>query len=57
MNFLKWLADRAKEPTTYAGLSALGIVFGLPPGTVDVAVQVASAVCAVVAVVTTEGGK
>ncbi len=37
---MKSIIDRLKEPSTWAGLSALGIVFGLPPGTIDLVVQV-----------------
>lgn len=26
---------RLREPSTWAGISALGLIFGLPPGTID----------------------
>ena len=52
----KWLLDRLKEPSTQAGLSALGLIFGLPPGTVDIAYQVASAALAIAAIVRKEKG-
>ena len=35
-NFLHYLASRLREPSTLAGLSVLGVMFGLPPGTVDI---------------------
>lgn len=30
---------RLREPSTMAGLSMLAVLFGVPPGTVDVVVQ------------------
>lgn len=50
MKALRYLLSRMREPSTLAGLSALGLLFGLPPGTVDLAVQVAVTVAAVGAV-------
>lgn len=50
MNALRYLLSRLREPSTLAGLSALGMIFGLPAGTVDLAVQVAVTVAAVGAV-------
>ncbi|MES2688066.1 MAG: hypothetical protein V4706_14685 [Pseudomonadota bacterium] len=35
-NFLQYLASRLREPSTLAGLSVLGVLVGLPPGTVDI---------------------
>jgi hypothetical protein len=29
MNFVHWLLSRLKEPSTYAGFSALALAFGL----------------------------
>lgn len=34
-NFLVYLARRLREPSTLAGLSVLGMLVGLPPGTVE----------------------
>lgn len=48
------LAARLREPSTWAGISALGLIFGLPPGTVEVAGQVIGAVAAVGAIVLAE---
>ena len=31
---------RIREPSTWAAISALGVVFGLPPGTLDLLAQV-----------------
>ena len=48
---MKWLVDRLKEPSTLAGLSALGMLFGLPPGTIDAVGQVVAGGLAVAAIV------
>ena len=32
---MKSIIKRMREPSTWAGISALGLVFGLPPGTVE----------------------
>lgn len=37
---MRAILARLREPSTWAGLSALGLVFGLPPGTMDLIVQV-----------------
>lgn len=34
-NVLAFIAARMREPSTLAGLSVIGVLFGLPPGTVD----------------------
>jgi hypothetical protein len=47
---MKYLLNRLKEPTTWAGVSALGLLFGIPPGTVEVVVQAVVAVSAAAAV-------
>lgn len=36
----KLILQRLREPSTWAGLSVLGIVFGLPPGTIELVGQV-----------------
>ena len=51
MNVLRYIAARLKEPSTLAGLSALGLLFGLPPGTVDLAAQIIGGVAGLAAVV------
>ncbi len=45
---------RFKEPSSWAGISALAIVFGVPPGTADLAVQAFAAITALLAVVVPE---
>lgn len=37
---MKFIINRLKEPSTWAGLSALGVLFGVPPGTLDLIAQV-----------------
>lgn len=51
------IINRLKEPSTWAGLSALGVIFGMPPGTVDLAVQVLGGVAGLAAVFLREKGQ
>ena len=51
MNFLK----RLKEPSTMAGLSALAMIFGVPPGTLELTTQVVTGVLAAGAIFLPEG--
>lgn len=37
---MKKIIKRLREPSTWAGISALGLVFGLPPGTVELFGQI-----------------
>lgn len=37
---MKNIIKRLREPSTWAGISALGLVFGLPPGTVELFGQI-----------------
>lgn len=53
---LKKMLQRFREPSTWAGLSALAVVFGVPPGTADVIVQAVAAVAAAAAVLLPERG-
>lgn len=50
MNFLKWVVSRLKEPSTMAGISCVGVVLGLPPGTLDIAAQIVIGAAGVAAV-------
>ena len=36
---MKAIIKRLREPSTWAGLSVLGVVFGLPPGTLELVGQ------------------
>jgi ribose/xylose/arabinose/galactoside ABC-type transport system permease subunit len=51
---VKKLIKRLREPSTYAGLSAFAVLFGIPPGTIDVLVQAVVAVSAAAAVLLPE---
>lgn len=51
---LRTIFRRLREPSTLAGLGVLGVLFGLPPGTVEVITQAVSAVLAVGAIVIPE---
>lgn len=46
INFMK----RLREPSTWAGIAALGLIFGLPPGTVEAAGQIIGGVAALGAI-------
>jgi hypothetical protein len=53
---MTWLIARLKEPSTLAGLSALGMLFGLPPGTMDAVGQIVTGGMAIAAMVIKEKG-
>ncbi len=48
------LLQRLREPSTMAGLSALALLFGLPPGTFDAIAQIVSGAAALAAIVLPE---
>ena len=54
MSALKWILDRAKEPSTYAGLA--GLALGLSDTEWSAIATAAAAVCGAVAVVIAERG-
>jgi len=56
MTILTWILDRAKEPSTYAGLSALAIALGLSDTEWAAIGSAAAAVFGAVAVVIAERG-
>lgn len=47
--------QRLREPSTMAGLSALALLFGAPPGAVDLVFQVMGGLAGLAAVVLPEG--
>lgn len=47
---MKIILARLREPSTWAGLSAVGLLFGLPPGTVDAVGQIVGGVAALAAI-------
>lgn len=46
--------NRLREPSTWAGISVLGLVFGLPEGTIQAVGQVVGGVAALGAIYLTE---
>jgi hypothetical protein len=56
MSILNWILDRAKEPSTYAGLSGLALALGLTDAEWSAIGTAAAAVFAAVAVVVAERG-
>lgn len=48
------IIQRIKEPSTWAGIAALGVLFGLPPGTVEAVSQIIGGVAALAAIVLPE---
>lgn len=53
MKFMNIL-NRFREPSTWAGISALGLIFGLPPGTIELVGQVIGGVAGIAAIVMPE---
>jgi hypothetical protein len=49
---MKWLSiiNRLREPSTWAGISALGLIIGLPPGTIDAVGAIVGGVAALGAI-------
>lgn len=56
MNKLTAIANRFKEPSTYAGLAALASVFGAPAGLLDSVGQLVVGLVGLLAVVLPERG-
>lgn len=48
------LLQRMREPSTWAGLSALGLLFGLPEGTLSAVGQILGGVAALGAIILPE---
>lgn len=55
MKLLK-LINRIKEPSTWAGITAIGLLFGLPPGTLDAVGMLVGGVGAVASILLPEAG-
>lgn len=51
---VKNILKRLREPSTWAGISALGLLFGLPPGTVDLIGQIIGGVAGLAAIAMAE---
>lgn len=50
------VVGRLREPSTWAGLSAMALIFGLPPGTIDAVGQIVGGLAALGAIVLKERG-
>lgn len=48
------IIQRLREPSTWAGLSALAVLFGLPPGTVEAVGQIVGGAAAIAAIILAE---
>lgn len=51
------ILKRLREPSTWAGIAALGLIFGLPPGTVEAAGQIIGGAAALGAIFLPESHK
>ena len=51
------LMQRLREPSTWAGIAALGLIFGLPPGTVELVGQIVGSVAGIAAIILPEGAE
>jgi len=56
MSILQWVLVRAKEPSTYAGLSGLALALGLSEAEWNAIGTAAAAVFAAIAVIAAERG-
>jgi hypothetical protein len=51
------LIQRLREPSTWAGIAALGLIFGLPHGTIEAVGQIIGGAAALGAIFLPEGNK
>ena len=51
------LIQRLREPSTWAGIAALGLLIGLPAGTIEAVGQIVGGVAALGAIFLPEGEK
>ena len=54
MNFVSWLVNRLKEPSTYAGFSGIALAFGLSDTEWSVVSTAVAGVAGVIAMLLTE---
>jgi hypothetical protein len=52
-----YIIKRLREPSTWAAISAMGVIFGLPLGTIDALGMILSGVAGIAAVVLPERTK
>lgn len=53
MNALN-IIKRLREPSTWAGVAALGLIFGLPPGTIELVGQIVGGMAGLAAIILPE---
>lgn len=51
------ILNKLREPSTWAGIAILGTLFGVPPGTVELAGQVIGGVAGLAAIILDERAK
>lgn len=51
----KFIFNRAKEPSTWAAISAIGVLFGLPTGAIDSVAQIVGGIAALIGILVPEG--
>lgn len=54
---MKAFLARLREPSTLAGLSTIAVLFGVPPGTIDLAFQVVGGLAGLGAILLPEAKK
>ncbi len=52
-----YIIKRLREPSTWAAISAMGLLFGLPHGAIDSLGMILGGVAGIVAIVLPEGGE
>lgn len=52
-----FIIKRLREPSTWAAISAMGLLFGLPPGTIDALGMILGGVAGVAAIVLPEASE
>lgn len=57
MNVVTMLLQRLREPSTWAGISAIGLVVGIPEGAIDAVGQIIIGVTSLLSIVLPELGK
>lgn len=56
MSKFAYIIGRLKEPSTWAGIAALGVLAGIPPGTIDAVGQIIAGAGALAAVLLKDPG-
>lgn len=56
MGIKQIIIKRAKEPSTWAGVGTLAVLFGAPAGAAEAVGQIVAGLCALVSIIMPEGG-